>query len=37
MGQISSAILEYESVLQRCPDDTEVIAALGELESKTTT
>jgi hypothetical protein len=35
MGQISSAILEYESVLQRCPDDAEVLAALGELESKT--
>jgi hypothetical protein len=35
MGQISSAILEYESVLQRCPDDAEVLTALGELESKT--
>jgi hypothetical protein len=35
MGQISSAILEYEGVLQRCPDDAEVLAALGELESKT--
>ncbi len=35
MGQLSSAILEYESVLQRCPDDAEVLTALGELESKT--
>jgi hypothetical protein len=35
MGQPSSAILEYEGVLQRCPDDAEVLAALGELESKT--
>jgi len=35
MGQLSSAILEYEGVLQRCPDDAEVLAALGELESKT--
>ena len=34
MGQLSSAILEYESILQRCPDDTEVRAALTELESK---
>ena len=33
-GQLSSAILEYESVLQRCPDDPEVLAALGEIESK---
>ena len=29
MGQLSSAILEYESVLQRCPDDAEVLAALS--------
>ncbi len=34
MGQLSSAILEYESVLQRCPDDAEVLAALGEIQSK---
>lgn len=33
-GQLSSAILEYESILQRCPDDPEVLAALGEIESK---
>jgi hypothetical protein len=36
MGQLSSAILEYESILQRCPDDAEVLAALGEIESKAT-
>ena len=29
MGQLSSAILEYESILQRCPDDADVLAALG--------
>ena len=34
MGQLSSAILEYESVLQRFPDDPDVLAALGEIESK---
>ena len=34
MGQLSSAILEYESILQRCPDDPDVLAALGEIESK---
>ncbi len=34
MGQLSSAILEYESILQRFPDDPDVLAALGELESK---
>jgi len=33
MGQLSSAILEYESILQRFPDDPDVLAALGELES----
>jgi tetratricopeptide (TPR) repeat protein len=33
-GQLSSAILEYESILQRRPDDAEVLAALGEIESK---
>ena len=31
MGQLSSAILEYESVLQRCPEDVEVAAALSEI------
>ena len=34
MGQLSSAILEYESILQRYPDDADVLAALGEIESK---
>ena len=33
-GQLSSAILEFETVLQRCPDDAEVQAALMEIESK---
>jgi len=33
-GQLSSAILEYETVLQRCPDDAEVQAALKEIESR---
>lgn len=37
MGQLSSAILEYESVLQRCPDDPDVLAALGEIENKANT
>ena len=34
MGQLSSAILEYESILQRYPEDADVLAALGEIESK---
>ena len=33
-GQLSSAILEYETVLQRRPDDAEVQAALKEIESR---
>jgi tetratricopeptide (TPR) repeat protein len=33
-GQLSSAILEFETVLQRRPDDLEVQAALKEIESK---
>jgi len=33
-GQLSSAILEFETVLQRCPDDAEVQAALLEIESR---
>jgi tetratricopeptide (TPR) repeat protein len=33
-GQLSSAILEFETVLQRRPDDVEVQAALKEIESK---
>src|SRR5262245_1652918 len=34
MGQLSSAILEYESILQRFPDDPDVLSALGEIENK---
>ncbi len=34
MGQFSSAILEYETILQRFPDDPDVLEALGEIESK---
>jgi hypothetical protein len=34
MGQLSSAILEYETILQRCPNDPDVQAALKEIESK---
>ncbi|HEV2693647.1 MAG TPA: hypothetical protein VG347_12210 [Verrucomicrobiae bacterium] len=33
-GQLSSAILEYETVLQRRPDDKDVRAALNQIESK---
>ncbi len=34
MGQLSSAILEYETILQRFPNDPDVRAALKEIESK---
>ena len=34
MGQLSSAILEYETVLQRRPNDTDVQAALKQIEDK---
>src|SRR5713226_10615112 len=34
MGQLSSAILEYETILQRYPDDPDVQAALKEIEIK---
>lgn len=34
LGQLSSAILEYETILQRFPDDPDVKAALLEIESK---
>ena len=34
LGQLSSAILEYESILQRYPDDPDVMSALEEIESK---
>jgi tetratricopeptide (TPR) repeat protein len=33
-GQISSAILEYETVLQRRPDDQDVRSALKQIEDK---
>ncbi|HTL16236.1 MAG TPA: hypothetical protein VL793_03315 [Patescibacteria group bacterium] len=34
MGQLSSAILEYETVLQRHPNDKDVQTALKEIETK---
>lgn len=34
LGQLSSAILEYESVLQSHPDDPDVKSALAEIESR---
>src|SRR5437764_9019746 len=34
MGQLSSAILEYETILQRFPDDPDVQTALKDIESK---
>lgn len=34
LGQLSSAILEYESILQLCPDDPDVTRALGAIESR---
>src|SRR6202162_6093005 len=34
LGQLSSAILEYETILQRCPGDPDVEAALKQIESK---
>jgi len=34
MGQLSSAILEYETVLQRRPDDKDVHTALRHIEDK---
>ncbi len=37
MGQLSSAILEYEGILQRYPDDPDVLAALKQIESKAST
>ncbi len=33
MGQLSSAILEYETILQRYPDDPDVQEALRQIES----
>jgi len=34
MGQLSSAILEYETILQRHPDDPDVHGALKDIESR---
>src|SRR4029079_13080769 len=34
MGQLSSAILEYETILQRFPDDPDVKTALAKIETK---
>ena len=34
MGQLSSAILEYETVLQRQPNDTDVQTALRQIENQ---
>lgn len=34
LGQLSSAILEYESILQRYPDDPDVKAALLDIEAR---
>jgi Type II secretion system (T2SS), protein E, N-terminal domain len=34
LGQLSSAILEYETILQRFPEDPDVRAALKEIEAK---
>jgi hypothetical protein len=34
MGQLSSAILEYETILQRYPEDPDVRGALKEIEGK---
>ena len=34
LGQLSSAILEYETVLQRRPEDADVRAALRQIEDK---
>jgi tetratricopeptide (TPR) repeat protein len=34
LGQLSSALLEYETILQRYPDDEEAIAAMAEIQTK---
>ena len=34
LGQYSSALLEYEGILQREPDNADIIAALGEVEQR---
>lgn len=35
LGQLSSAIMEYETILQRFPDDPDVRKALDDIENKT--
>ncbi len=34
LGQLSSAILEYETILQRHPDDSEAMMAMAQIENK---
>jgi tetratricopeptide (TPR) repeat protein len=34
LGQLSSAILEFETILQRHPDDKDAMAAMAQIESK---
>lgn len=34
LGQMSSAILEFETILQRYPDDAEALAAMAQIENK---
>src|SRR5271154_4633948 len=34
LGQLSSAILEYETILQRHPEDHDAMAAMAQIESK---
>lgn len=34
LGQLSSAILEYETILQRCPGDADVVTALQQIETQ---
>ena len=34
LGQLSSAILEYETILQQFPEDKDVLAAMADIESK---
>lgn len=36
LGQLSSAILEYESIIQRYPDDPDVLKALEDIENRAT-
>src|SRR5208282_5727823 len=34
LGQLSSAILEYETILQRHPEDRDAMAAMAQIETK---